>query len=362
LCLAAPLGVRGQRASPVQPSARQPLSLPEAYDLYQQHLERADRSPLTRISWRTRFQVFMEWCREQRIETVSQVRTEDLETFLAELRTRPTAQGGAGYAPQTIEGYHRMLRALFNYLSKRRYLAANPAELVEKPRLPQKEHAILLPEDVARLLAACEGRSNRLRNRAEILFLWDLGCRFSEMAQLTLDDVDWATGVVRFRAETTKTDAERINRLSAEALDALRAYVEQERPAPDRRARTWQEWVFLSESGRRLNSDASNCQLQRLAKKAGLQVHVTHHLFRHSHVTVRLAFSLASGELVSYDVGHRSRATTARYTHLAEAFKRSGFHESGLADLVAGARTAGRPKKPRQTPGRQRLVLPPVQR
>ena len=353
-----PSGGRGRKALPAIVTAARPLGIDEAFALYGEYLVRTGASPHTQTNWRTRSRVFQAWCAEQGFASAEEVEAEDLELYLADLRTRPTAYGRPGYATRTIEGHHRMVRALFTYLHKRRYLRENPAELLEPPKVAAKDHPILLPEDVAKLLAACEGRLNPLRSKALILFLWDLGCRFEEMALLTLGDVNWTNGVVKFRAETTKTDEDRVNRLSPEALDALLEYVEQERPAPDRRVRDWQDWLFLSESGRRLQNDSSNSVLRRLGQRAGLPMKVTHHLFRHSHVTVRLAFELASGEHVSYDVGHRSRTTTAKYTHLAEAFRRSGFKDSGLASLIPLKRGPGRPKKGHHSQTAERPILP----
>ena len=56
----------------------------------------------------------------------------------------------------------------------------------------------LAPEQVIRLIAACDGDVvARRRDRAIVLLLARLGLRAGDVAQLRLDDIEWETGSLR---------------------------------------------------------------------------------------------------------------------------------------------------------------------
>jgi site-specific recombinase XerD len=56
----------------------------------------------------------------------------------------------------------------------------------------------LAPDDVQRLIAACDGQSLRaLRDRAIILLLVRLGVRAGDLANLRMRDIEWEIGTLR---------------------------------------------------------------------------------------------------------------------------------------------------------------------
>lgn len=93
---------------------------------------------------------------------------------------------------------------------------------------------ILEEDEFARLLAACEvsqyPREYTLRDQALLWVLYDTGIRLAEVAGLTLGSLDSRTGVLTVRG---KGDKERRVALGANALSALRRYLDQGRPSLD---------------------------------------------------------------------------------------------------------------------------------
>src|SRR5712691_4038317 len=56
----------------------------------------------------------------------------------------------------------------------------------------------LIPEDVDRVIAACQSATSRdIRDKAVVLLLARLGLRAGDVANLQLDDIDWAQGTFR---------------------------------------------------------------------------------------------------------------------------------------------------------------------
>jgi integrase len=103
---------------------------------------------------------------------------------------------GSGTAEKLTTG----LRAFLRYLSARGQCQADLDRVVPTfaswrlARLPR----YLTAEQVARLIAACDGSSPaRRRDRAIILILARLGLRAGDVAELRIGDIEWEAGTLR---------------------------------------------------------------------------------------------------------------------------------------------------------------------
>jgi integrase/recombinase XerD len=102
---------------------------------------------------------------------------------------------------------------------------------------PHRGPVIIDPEQVARLLIAAD-RLTPMNNspllpaiaRIALIILYTGGLRRGELVRLTLDDVDPQSGLLRIRA--SKFHKSRLVPLSADAADALRAYLRLRLAAP----------------------------------------------------------------------------------------------------------------------------------
>jgi len=100
----------------------------------------------------------------------------------------------------TVEKLTTSLRAFLRYLAVTGRCRAGLADVVpcyahwRLADLPR----YLAPEQVNRLIAACDGEVvERRRDRAILLLLVRLGLRAGDVAQLRLDDIEWETGSLR---------------------------------------------------------------------------------------------------------------------------------------------------------------------
>jgi site-specific recombinase XerD len=100
------------------------------------------------------------------------------------------------------------LRSFFRYLRHRRAIATDLAGCV--PAVPNWSFSTLprfLPAaTVERVLESCDRtKSFGRRDHAILLLLARLGVRAGEVVGLTLDDVDWSTGLITIRGKDGKS-------------------------------------------------------------------------------------------------------------------------------------------------------------
>jgi len=144
------------------------------------------------------------------------------------------------------------------------------------------------------------------RNFAMLLCLARLGLRASEVAHLTLEDLDWRRGTVRLAR--TKTRRERLLPLSAELGQAFAAYLRAgPRPAGQRA-------VFLLASGQ---GPITRHTMATVASQTLRRAHLAPtrkgaHLWRHS-VASRLAQQGVSLKAIADLLGHADLSTTRVY-------------------------------------------------
>jgi integrase/recombinase XerD len=214
-------------------------------------------------------------------------------------------------APASIARHIVSLKVFFRYLQLEGVMQENLAELLGSQKLWERVPKVLSPEQVDRLLVA-PGAADPCwrRDRALLELLYATGCRASELANLRLCDMHLDDG---FCSCTGKGDKERLVPLGRRAAEAVRAYLQQERPklAAAREV----HWLLLSYRGRRLRRERIWELLKRYAARAGMPPEISPHTLRHSFATHMLAGGADMRE-VQEMLGHASIATTQIYTHV----------------------------------------------
>lgn len=169
---------------------------------------------------------------------------------------------------------------------------------------------IMSDGDFRRIVAETEGDGERrLRDRAILLLMGNLGLRASDVAMLSVDDVDWSRGLLHIRE--SKSVSDRTVPIDEETGSALEAYVVGARgPRPGTRA------LFLP-AGREADGTAvTSAQVVRavklLAEKAGVTGYHGAHSIRRAVATGMVAGG-ASVKVVADVLGHESVQTTMRY-------------------------------------------------
>lgn len=231
-----------------------------------------------------------------------------------------------GLNPSSVARKLVAIKVFFRFLLAQGLVAADPAVVIESPRLMKGLPEVLDVEEVASLLNSAPGpaRPDRtgsggrdgihgLRDRALLELLYACGLRVSEASGLKATDLNLEAGFLRCLGKGGK---ERVVPVGRQARQWIRRYLEEARPAfkPKPGVRE----LFLSRLGRPLSRVSIWVILKQYALRAGLRKPVTPHTLRHSFAT-HLLQAGADLRVVQELLGHASIATTQIYTHVDRA-------------------------------------------
>lgn len=248
-----------------------------------------------------------------------------------------TARKLAGAEARTLAKANSALRSLFRFLADEGIVAANPARLLEAPRVPMRIPRCLAPGEVDRLLGCCD-HSDPVGVRDAALFelVYSCGLRATEAVDLTAERISLAEGVVRVMGKGAR---ERLVPMGERAKTALARYLAEARPLLARAGRPT-DALFLGRLGRKLSRKTVWRAFKRLAALAGLEGKV--HTLRHSFATHLLSGG-ADLRSVQELLGHADIATTQIYTHVSQdALRRvhATLHPRGFP-VAGGGDAAG---------------------
>lgn len=231
------------------------------------------------------------------------VPTEALRGWLAAL-------AAAGVAATSVARKLAALRGFFQYRRQENNARSDPTATLVGPGARRRLPGTLSLADVEKLLSSASGRDPLgLRNRALLELLYSSGLRVSEIAGLTLQQLDLEEALVRVYGKGSK---ERTVPVGGQAVVALRRYLDAGRPGLVRAGRT-RSHVFLSERGGPLSRAMLWVIVRRQARLAGIRTPVKPHLLRHAFATHLLAGG-ADLRAIQEMLGHANLGTTEIYT------------------------------------------------
>ncbi len=204
------------------------------------------------------------------------------------------------------------MRSFFDFGLKKKWRQDNPASLLATPRQEQSIPGFLTEGETSQLLDWPIKTSDPLevRDKAILELLYASGLRVSELTSLNLEDVHLKERLIRVKGKGKK---ERIVPFGREAEKWLREYLGL-RPLLVLN-KVAELAVFLNYRGERLNVRSVQRLVQKRINQIAVARKISPHSLRHSfasHLLSRGADLRAIQELL----GHRSLATTQKYTHL----------------------------------------------
>ena len=215
----------------------------------------------------------------------------------------------ADYTPASLARKLSALRMLSRYLVREKRRDDDFAALLVRPKPARKIPETLTVDEIARLVTAPSGGGPRsLRDRAMLELFYSSGLRVSELAALTLQQIDLQQGFLRVFGKGSK---ERIVPVGTKACAALETYLMAGRPQLVR-SHTGSAF-FLNHRGRALSRVALWKIVTAHAKRAGITRKVKPHALRHSFAT-HLLTGGADLRAIQEMLGHASISTTQIYT------------------------------------------------
>ena len=230
-------------------------------------------------------------------------------------------------AEKSVKRKVATLKAFLHFLEREDAVAVNPfrkmdVRIKETRRLPRT----ISLEDLEKLfrhLYSLKRKGPRKKSAAYRLLLRDIavlellfatGARVGEICGLKKQDVDLRQERVRILG---KGGRERILQLcDEETLSALTDYL-----ALWKEDGTEDSPFFRNRSGSRLSEQTVRTALRRYTRDAGVVLHVTPHMLRHSTATLLLEEGVDI-RFIQQLLGHRSIATTQIYTEVGAGAQR----------------------------------------
>ena len=215
-----------------------------------------------------------------------------------------------GYAPASVKRRVSVVKGLHRFCLREGLAAANPADALPLPKVPERLPDVLSAAQVGRLLDALDDPSPRgLRDRALCEVLYGCGLRVSELTGLDGDAVFLDEGFLRV---TGKGSKQRIAPIAGVASRALARYLAEGRPALARAGSPGA--VFLNARGGRLSRQSAHAVVARAGRTLGV-TDLHPHTLRHSFAT-HLLEGGADLRVIQEILGHADVSTTQIYTHV----------------------------------------------
>ncbi len=224
------------------------------------------------------------------------------------------------YQPKTTKRKIASLKAFFHFLEYEGLMEVNPFNKMrlsfrEPKRLPKT-----IPPNIIQLFLNTLYRESRqdatpskkksiLRDIAVIELLFATGMRISELCCLKRQDIDMENYSVLIWGKGSK---ERILQIgNPDVVLALSLYLDafQKQIAQS-------GWLFVNRLGNRLSEQSVRLMINKYAKLAGISLHITPHMFRHSFATLLLEADVDI-RYIQKMLGHSSITTTEIYTSVS---------------------------------------------
>lgn len=244
---------------------------------------------------------------ERGVTEVAPVRHADVTAFVQSLAVGEGRALGASSIARMLSTVHNLHR----FMLDEGFVITDATENVPAPKRATRLPKAITVEQMSALLAATDGdEHSAIRDKALLELLYATGARISEVTALNVDDII-DSAVIRLSG---KGGSQRIVPVGSFARVALEAYLVRARPALSARGRATPA-LFLGVRGARLSRQNAWLIIRANAEKAGLDVEVSPHTFRHSFATHLLAGG-ADVRVVQELLGHASVATTQIYTRV----------------------------------------------
>lgn len=246
------------------------------------------------------------------------------------------------YKPKTVKRKIASLKAFFHYMEYKEILSENPftkldirfreAKLLPKtiPFHSLQTFLSTLYQQKAQATSTYQLRCC-IRDIAVIELLFATGMRISELCSLRPSDMDFVSNNILVYGKGAK---ERILQIgNPEVLFALSLYHETFKSDIDACG-----YFFVNRLQKKLSDQSVRYMITRYSKLAGIEQHLTPHMFRHSFATLLLEQDVDI-RYIQRMLGHSSISTTEIYTHVSNIKQKDillNKHPRNLIDINKG--------------------------
>ncbi len=213
------------------------------------------------------------------------------------------------------------LKSLYKYLKINGQIKTNPVSNINTPKKAQKLPKVLSEDEVNNLLDINLKTDFDYRNKAMLELMYSSGLRVSELINLTLNDIDTKSAIVRVFGKGSK---ERVIPLDEYACEALDNYILYHRYNLFKHGEN--NYLFLNNHGEKMTRQGFFKILQKLAKEKNIKTSFSPHTLRHSFATHLLKHG-ADLRSIQELLGHSDISSTQIYTHITNERLQNNYKE-----------------------------------
>lgn len=221
------------------------------------------------------------------------------------------------FKPKTAKRKIACLKAFFHYLELEEIMEINPFNKIQT----KFQEPFVLPrtiplKTIKKLLKTVYKEKDKplsdykksvvLRDIAVFEIMFATGMRISEICSLKNDDVDLKNKVIRVYGKGSKERLIQIE--NADVINALKEYKKHSYSNTD--------YFFTNKLDNRLSEQSVRFMINHYVELAGIDIHITPHMFRHSFATLLLEEDVDI-RYIQQLLGHSSITTTQIYTHIS---------------------------------------------
>jgi site-specific recombinase XerD len=296
----------------------------------------ADGKSTKTVAWYTDILTqFLRYLKASGYQSILSTFTIDIiRGYVLFLQKRPRFQGhpfipqGRGLlSPKTVQCHVRVLKAFSTWLYEEGYTVSNKLKNLKLPKAAVRIMEPLTSQEIKKVISSINWKSySGERNHAVLVTLLDSGLRASELAGITLNNLNLEDGYIRI---TGKGDKERIVPIGKFVRMELIHYIEKIRP---------QVYggdcnnLFLSQGSKSMTPNTVKMVFSKLARSSGVRrLHA--HLCRH---TFAVNYLLNGGDIFSLReiLGHTTLEMVNHYLHFTSSQITTQHHKYSPMDRI----------------------------
>lgn len=245
---------------------------------------------------------------------ITDITVDSLETFIGFLHQN--------YKPKTVKRKIASVKAFFHYLEYKDLITINPFNKIQikfrEPAILPKIIPLPVLEALLRtiykqheLATTTYQKKKTLQDITIVELLFSTGIRISELCMLRASDVDLLDNTILIFGKGAKE-----RRIQIENIDVLNILKEYYNCFCDLIAES--NYFFTNRAGQPISDQYVRKMLNKYTALAGIHIHITPHMFRHTFATSLLDADVDI-RYIQELLGHSSINVTEIYTHVTTA-------------------------------------------
>jgi len=202
------------------------------------------------------------------------------------------------------------VRGLYNYLVREEIISDNIFNSISNPKKELYLPKFLSTSELDKLFEVCSDNSSiNQRDTLVLELLYATGIRVSELVNIKIKDIDVKEKTIKVLGKGNKERIVIYNNHTSNALSKYINYGYQEFNKKN------SGYLILNKNGDKLSERYVRNIINKLVRKAGLNIKISPHTLRHTFATDMLE---EGADLVTVKelLGHESLNTTSIYTHI----------------------------------------------